>query len=106
MGVIRAKGEDNSVEIRTEERMEQSKREYLGALSRSPNSRSQHSSDEKVIPVPMGRVSCGLDYVSEAADFARHFIFIPLSLTFNMPLMVNLFKFFLEVWYKFFFKKE
>ena len=78
MGVIRAKGEDSSVEIRTEERMEQSKREYLGALSSSPNSHSQHSSDEKVIPIPMGRVSCGLDYVSEAVDFAGLFIFIPI----------------------------
>lgn len=78
MGVIRPKGEDSSVEIRTEERMEQSKRECLGALSRSPNSHSQRSPDERVLPIPMGRVSCGLDYVSEAVDFARLFIFIPI----------------------------
>lgn len=49
-----------------------------GALSSSPNSNFTLSSDEKVVSIPMIRVSCGHDHVSEAADLVKLLIFIPI----------------------------
>lgn len=78
------------MKIRKEERMQQNKGEYFGALSTSSKIIIPCIfSVEKGIQISMGRVICVLiDYVSETVPFSRLlFFFLLLSLILNMPLI-------------------
>ena len=53
---MRAKGEDSSVKITTEERMEQRNRGHFEECCQVPSNRNfMLSSDEKVVSIPMGK---------------------------------------------------